>query len=311
MDDISRKIQEELYGIDPRAAGHLELLISHVSTLQEVFTSSPSLFESRFLTEQTQSPEKLQRRLCSADMFDILLPTKVSIGSSMLTAKFNMYGFLFKLAERYEQLQQYDSHVLTLWEDTLFNLLLEEVYRLILRRRHLYAQSVVDNAALELIRLWESRDERHAAALAAPIIALWSSRKRLVPLFGTMLGTQEVMRISSRLPAGWEIFIKNHSRDEEFIRAMEEFLFGLSFEQIFQVRTLMKTGSIHTVSRDDIFTLLKSEPILPPEAKEDPRSLYLFFQKRNMMAEKRNACDLKGPERTLEEFFLAHLLGNV
>jgi hypothetical protein len=311
MDELRRNIEELLKDLDEDSYDHLKLLTDNLESLERVFNASPSLFKSRFLTEKIQSPETLQHRLCSEDTYDILLPTKVSVGRSMLTAKFNVFGFLFRLTERFDQLRKFDALILTQWEDTLFNLLLEEVYQLILGRRDLYEDHIVDRAALELIRLWESRDERQASVLARPMIVLWSNRKRLVPLFGTMLGTQEMMRISTRLSGEWNHFIKNHIRDQQFIQAMEEFLFGLSFEQILQVRTLMKTGSIPSVSREDISMLLKSEPILPPESKEDPRALYLFFQRRNNLAAKRKDCDLKGPERTLEEFLLAHLLGSV
>jgi len=160
----------------------------------------------------------------------------------------------------------------------------------------------------DLITLWDSGNDPHSIRHFSALSTLWTARDNTPPSFGTMDGISELLNVSINMDTDteWEDFLKNESTNDKTRWALEEFLFGLSYEEIQQVRGRLKHCGVFSVSRDEVRSFLNSAPIFSAINNNDPRDIYDFF------VERRDACQLRkkncapGPFHTLEEIYLKY-----
>ena len=277
--------------------------------LGEVLAHYPSILDRRSFGDQVHSVDTLVETLyrdgCN---HTVLLPAKVAVGRSAMVAKFHLLGFLILVCDRHQRLALFREELYHFWESALFSLLLEEVYQVIIEREGRYSDPIRRRTAIDLIHLWEYRVDRNLRAYVPILIDLWRVRKRVAPVFGTMLGTMELMRISVLLSERWHRFLMENGGIPDVVQALEEFIFGLTHEQIVAVRVRMRERELSVVDREELLELL-GEGDAPAEVEStDPRDMYRFYQKRSQSILKRTYTDLPGPRRTLEEVLLVHLL---
>ncbi len=277
--------------------------------LSEVFSHFPSILDQRSLGSEVQSMETLidvlYRDGCD---HTILLPTKVIVGRSFMVAKFNFFGFLLNVCNQHEALSEYGEELQKIWEYAIFSLLIEDVYQVIIERGPPYDPRIRRQAAVDLIHMWEFRFDRHVNDYAPTIVDLWRARKQIVPVFGTMIGTMELVNLSSLLPERWYRFVATHGDEEEMMQALEEFIFGLIYEDILYVREQMHEQNIASVDRERLETMLGRENHPQEVNSTDPREMYRFFQRRSRRLVHRRLAGTPGPRRTLEEILLAYLI---
>ena len=164
-------------------------------------------------------------------------------------AKFNYLGFVWKVSVTQPTFLEYRNDLQLLWESVIFLLLVEDVYQVIIRREGWYAQDLRRRAATDLIHLWEHRSDRNVAAYARLIMDLWRARRYVAPVFGTMAGTVELLRISSLLSENWHRFLSDNAGDPGTVLALEEFIFGLSCEEIEDIRASMFSEGLRAIDR--------------------------------------------------------------
>ncbi len=238
----------------------------------------------------------------------VLLPTKVVVGRSFMIAKFNFFGYLLKLSRQGLPVGMHIDELRKYRELIVFSLLLEDVYQVIIERDGCCDPAVRRQAAVDLINLWEYRFDRTVSQYAPVVVDLWRVRKRLAPVFGTMMGTIELMKLSSLLSDLWHQFLCEISDQLEIVQALEEFIFGLTYEQITKVRSIMSRRHIAVVNRDELKTLLSDPSNLHEQDADDPREMYRFYQYRTKNLTRRIYAQKTGPKRTLEEILLAYLI---
>jgi hypothetical protein len=158
----------------------------------------------------------------------------------------------------------------------------------------------------DLITLWDSgadpRSVRHMPALEA----LWTARDSAPPSFGTMDGSSELLRITIDLEEDWKEFLVDQSSVNETRWALEEFLFGLSFEEINKVRSRLSKFGVSAVSRDEVRSYLSSRPAYAVVTGSDFRAIYDFYVDRRDAALFRKKTAVPGPYRTLEEIYIKY-----
>ena len=132
------------------------------------------------------------------------------------------------------------------------------------------------------------------------------ARDAAPPIFGTMDGNTELLRISIDMEHDWQEFLVDESENDQTRWALEEFLFGLSFEEIQQIRSRLKRFGVNAIGYDEIRSFLGSKPSYSLVNDRDPRAIYDFF------IERRDACALRklrsspGPRHTLEDIYLKY-----
>ena len=140
----------------------------------------------------------------------------------------------------------------------------------------------------------------------APVLQeVWSARRTLAPAFGTMMGTSELIIMSMQMDEQWIGFIKSEMKNPGVSQAMEEFLFGISTEQIQQLKEILKTKGIPAISRDEVSTFLGEH--VKVDAGLDYRDFYSMYTIRRDNARSRHRLKLEGPHKTLEDYYIQYI----
>jgi hypothetical protein len=123
-----------------------------------------------------------------------------------------------------------------------------------------------------------------------------------------MDGNTELLRISFDMDSetDWEHFLKEESTNDNTRWALEEFLFGLSYEEILQVRSKLKLYGVSSVSHDEVRSYLDSKPVYSVVNDHDPKAIYDFFIERRDACLFRKTVSTPGPRHTLEEIYLKY-----
>jgi hypothetical protein len=187
----------------------------------------------------------------------------------------------------------------------IHTLMTEEVYFSCLNDPE-FAPDVKLKLAYDLISLWDSgtdpRTVRHLPALDS----LWTARDSSPPAFGTMNGTTELLRITMDMSSDWQEFLVANMANSETKWALEEFLFGLSYEEIATVRARLLKFGINAVGHDEIPSYLGSRPAYGIINSSDFRAMYNFYIDRRDAARLRRHLSIPGSSHTIEEIYLKY-----
>lgn len=281
----------------------------HLQALTQLFNDLPSIRQERSLGAETQSLDTLvDTILQNGPALSIVMPTKVAVGRALLVYRFNLIGYLVKVARGHGSLGGLRRELQREWESTMFLLLLEELYHAVLDGTVAYSNELRRRAVVELVHLWECRSWTHVAVCAAAVVEMWRVRRQIAPVFGTMVGNIELLRLSTLLSDDWHDFLERHGDDIEATQAIQEFVFGVVHENLERGRTVMQERGLAVVDRDTLASFLDPSEAPTEMTGPDPRELYRFFTVRTAANARRIAANAPGPRRTLEELVLVHFL---
>ena len=278
-----------------------------ISDLQELATAIarfPPLLEKHELVGGTRTPTSLIDSLIhhqDAGDFTLQLPSKAMLGKSLLVAKMHTFSSFYQYTKHmkgYEEASKaFENETIT----CMFSLLIEDVYLNLIRD---ISQPIEFRRqwAMSLLLLWDYWND-HAGEDVAPVLqSVWSARRKLAPAFGTMMGTSELLLISMQMDDQWISFIKQKMGDSGVTQAMEEFLFGISYEQICELRKILKEKGIPAIGRDEVSKFLGVH--VKADAGLDYRDFYTLYTVRRDNARSRLRLNLPGPHKTLEDYFI-------
>lgn len=235
------------------------------------------------------------------------IPTKALLGKGFLVAKFHLFMTLSQLSVKYEfprhEIQEYKNTALTL----MFTVMAEDVYISLLDNTDI-SVDLRQQIANALIILWEHRSDQNVADMAPVLSAVWQARRKIAPVFGTMVGTSELLLLSMEMDNAWIDFISQKAGVSEIAMALEEFLFGLPYEDIQRLKKILKDKGIHAIGRQEVASLLGITPETPDDDSTDPRQLYLNYSVRRDNAKARVRMNLPGPHHTLEDHYMQFIL---
>jgi len=271
----------------------------------------PSIKNTQFVRDILVNENQLTESLLAFSTASHLLrtPTKVIALRSFLVAKFHAFSLLARYTEECEEPLYNELHVpaKNISFSIIFTLMAEYVYFSCLEDPG-FSDNTKSKLADDLISLWDSgtdpRSIRHLNALSS----LWKARDAAPPSFGTMDGNTELLRISFDMDTDteWEHFLKEESTNDKTRWALEEFLFGLSYEEILQVRRRLRLYGLTSVGHNEVRSYLDSKPIYSVFNDHDPRAIYDFFIDRREACTLRKRVNAPGPLHTLEEVYLKY-----
>lgn len=296
LDALHRNAPDRIEGLEDR--------LRDVEQLAKAIANFPSLLERSKLTSTIRTQEGLVESLISyPEDGDTLLhmPSKAILGKGFLVAKTHTFYSMSKLARQYAQL---DEKAVKEYEDEtvsmMFTLMAEDVYLTLIREKTIPTE-LRKQFAFSLLVLWEHRSDQTINDVAPTLRSIWNARRTLAPAFGTMMGTSELLLISIQLDDQWAAFIKDRLGDEDVTQAMEEFLFGLSHEQILKLRQILREQGIKSIGRDEVSTYLGER--VKTDINLDYRDFYLLYTVRRDNARARQRLHLPGPKKTIEDHF--------
>jgi hypothetical protein len=230
------------------------------------------------------------------------IPSRIQAVRSFLVTKFHAFSLLSKLVSEYPE---FAGPVQSTVFSTMFTIMAEGVYFSCISEPS-FPLDMKLNLAEELVLLWDSGSELAIARHFPALEALWTARNDSPPSFGTMDGTSEIFRISIDLGNDWHDFLIYKLADDETKWALDEFLFGLSYEELVSVRSRLKRFGINAVDFNEIRFYLGSRPAYSMAKNRDPRALYDFYIDRKETSLLRKRLNAPGPYKTLEEIYLEY-----
>ena len=275
-----------------------------LSALGAAIAQFPSIIEAHSVRGIQRDGATLAASICDFSRSTRLLhtPTRVVAARSYLVAKTHAFSLISMVSCDLPQLQ---AAVRSVVFSIACSLMAEEVYLSCLDDES-FPREKKELLAEDLIRLWDSGNDPRSTEHVPALRSLWTARDEIPPTFGTMDGSSELVRISLELGDDWQEFILANLEDDASRASLEEFLFGLSYEEILDVRARLARFGIGAVGRDEVRSYLGDVPDYPPVAVSDPRSIYDFYAQRRETARNRNRSNSGGPLRTLEEYYLMY-----
>ena len=289
---------------DPERVDIINERMKDLDHLASSVARFPSLLERHDLAGGMRTPQSLIDSLIDhQDEGDtsLQLPSKAILGKGFLVAKIHTFSSLSKQSKRISAPERLTQDLQNETITMMFSLLAEDVYLNLIRD----TSQPVDfrrQWALSLLLLWEYRNDQTIANVAPVLQSVWTARRKLAPAFGTMMGTSELLLISIQMDEQWIQFIKQKLGDSGVSQAMEEFLFGISYEQILQLRYILKTKGISAIGRDEVSKFLGEH--VKTDAGLDYRDFYSMYTVRRDNARARERMKLPGPHKTLEDYFI-------
>jgi hypothetical protein len=230
------------------------------------------------------------------------IPTKVVALRSFLVAKFHAFSLLLYMVDVHDKFYNQLRNVII---SIICTLIAEDVYFSCLEDPG-FSKNTKSCIANDLIALWDSGVDLRGIRWLSALSTLWIARDASPPVFGTMDGNSELLRVSMDMELDWQEFLMEESGNEQTRWALEEFLFGLSYEEILQVRSRLGRFGITAVGFDEIRSYLGSKPAYSLVNNRDPRAIYDFFVERRDACTIRRRLSVSGPRYTLEEIYLKY-----
>ena len=290
--------------VDPEKAASFQERLDALESLAQSVAKFPSLLERHELIGGTRTPTSLIDSLIDhqdAGDSTLQLPSKAMLGKGLLVAKMHTFSSFAKYTHHIPELKKYSKQFDTETVTSMYSLLIEDVYLNLIRDTS-QPMDYRREWALSLLLLWEHWNDQGSAQVAPVLESVWMARRRLAPAFGTMMGTSELLLISMQMDDQWIAFIKQKMGDQGVSQAMEEFLFGISYEQINTLRTILKEKGIPAIGRDEVSKFLGEH--VKSDAGLDYRDFYAKYTVRRDNARSRTRLKLNGPHKTLEDYFI-------
>lgn len=313
--NLVNEVFDGLKTISPESIVVLADRIADLEKLTVNIAHFPSLKESQEQGGQIRTINTLVEALLVRREGDktLHLPSKAILGKGFIVAKFHTFCSMEKLAAYLISSEDLVKRLRRTCLDILFSIMAEDVYVSLLDSTNM-AIDRRKKIACELISLWERRSDKTATGMAPVLDAIWNARQNLAPALGTMIGTSELLLFTMAMDDRWCKFIAKRMGNEDAAMAMEEFLFGISYEEIQELRKNLVTKNISAIGRDEAAEIL-GRPATYFKAENEkegfePRDFYLVYSVRRENARARQRLHLPGPHYTLEDHYMSFILEN-
>ncbi len=301
-------LKVKLAQTNPEQLEIYETRMKDLQQLAEAIAAFPSLLERADLNSGTRTPQLLIDSLINhtGDGDNALhLPSKATLGRGFLIAKLHTFSSLTKLTKQVGLDEKLTKAFNDETVSMMFLLLAEDVYLNLIRDTSL-EEGFRRQLATSLLLLWEHRADQNIADIAPVLQSVWMARRTLAPAFGTMMGTSELIMISFQLGDDWSDFIKEKLGTPDVNQAMEEFLFGISYEQINKLKSILREKGIAAIGRDEVSAYLGEH--VKTDVSLDYRDFFTQYSVRRDNARARKRLGLQGPHRTLEDHFISYIM---
>ncbi|HQO03308.1 MAG TPA: hypothetical protein PLI62_13670, partial [Spirochaetota bacterium] len=269
----------------------------------------PSILESNKLINEQRTIESLITSICEREVPDMILriPTKAILGRAYTIAKINFLLMLNYISRNIPELAQYDDTVKTLIANNVFTMTAEEVYLAIVEDLSI-STHIRHNAANLIAHNWEYRLDCGVKEFAPILQNLWRARNRLIPAFGTMMGFTELFMMSNDTEPVWFDYLQRDELSDDEVFSLEEFIFGLTYEELVLLRSEMKRQRKTSLRRDEALVILGNKHSYPDYDADDSREMYRSFRDRKNHGRYRKRAGVEGPKKTFEENLMRFLL---
>ena len=285
--------------VDPDLAGSLREGLERLERAADLVRSSPSILRSMETPRSSATYQTLLELMCSVPEwdFDLHVPVRVIFGQAYLVAKINFLksvGYTLEETRAPEPLRALAEREIS---QSIYSKLGEELYISIMTDTTC-TRPVRAAAARALFEIWERRLVAEIDDFSPVLESVWRARNKVRPVIGTTLGTSEFFAL---LREGTDTRFLDHFDSEvpeEHLQAFQEFLLGLSWEEIATVRERMVAAGQSAMSPEQARSLLRPASWAPHP--DGPQALFTSYKKRRIAARYRQLTGTPGPTKTAE-----------
>jgi hypothetical protein len=303
--------------INPGDAAVLSRLMSQLADINGLLQSAPALRQRSSLGGVDRDERSLIDHLCVLDGLegDLSLPVKAALQRVFLVAKIQFLRAFVKatgaLIEQAPQLRPLNLQLRSELAQSIYTQMAEDLLLALLRKPDV-SDFTKKRASEQLIAIWDE------AAVEidqfCPLLeSAWRARNRITVGLGSLLGASEYFRLVAQDCAPQ--FLDFFARDEVSLaenQAFTEFLFGLTYEELVQLRAAMKAQGIDAAGEVWASRVLGRAIEHECDARNadeiDPISLYRSYTRRQLAADFRILAGSEGPSRTAEAYLMVYLL---
>jgi len=309
------KIVLALTGLEMAAPGDAVALRGHLVRLQrlrELIEDSPSLVSPISFAGVTQTRDTLIENLCHINELtsDVELPARASLSRSFLVQKSHFLRDLVRsadaLRERNPEWDDLDRRLRAELADAIYTQLAENLLMSLLSDAEV-AHGIKEQVAAQLVAVWENA-EIDILDFAPWLESAWAARNRVRADLGSLMGASEYVKLMREdCPEAFLDYFADDATPEDARHAFEEFLFGVSWEELCTLRAAL--GNRGNASREWAEAVLHRR--LDAEVHTggiDPLAIHRSFLRRHRAAETRRRANLPGPRHTAEAYMMMYML---
>jgi hypothetical protein len=302
--------------LESKVRGELEDLFRQamrsLPPVAEAIQSCPSVLERHRMGGRERSAESLIEALCQSgelSSIEFLMPTGAILGRAFVLAKLNFLKALAYLLEGAgKHTEAAFGHIKECISDTIFSKLAEELLTgAISNPNNPFALKRA--AAQKLLVMWNDRLRLPVGEFPPVLLSAWRARGKVRAIYGTLIGVNEVLSLiqgecESRFV---NYFAREHVTSDESA-AFREFLFGLSYEELEQLRGYMKEKNLQVISPEGVQGVFSNLSYVPVFSNPSPEQIYSSYYRRRLRAEYRAITGAPGPRKTAEGYIMESLL---
>ena len=231
-----------------------------LSELRRSISLYPSILGKQSLGQASRSIETLVDTLCLQDTMDMEfhIPSKAILGQGYSLAKINYFYMLLYLVRELERQDSIEQELTQIISDNIFTIMAEKVFISIISDKDI-SLHIRSNAGYLLANIWEYRIDHGVEEFAPILTKIWHAREDIVPAYGTMLGTIELLKLSEKADTVLYDFLQREELSQNEIDSLQEFLMGLSHEEICEIKNEMKRRGKNVINSSEIKQKLSGE----------------------------------------------------
>ncbi|MGB0952791.1 MAG: hypothetical protein ACPG31_06180 [Planctomycetota bacterium] len=289
--------------------------VDRIHAIRNALELYPQVFEEKRLGKRHRGLGTLVELLANATDadFEMFLPTRAMLWRSLTMARLNFWRLLRYLGE---EISGEESDLLTIIDGRVhacvYLKLMDELLTSLAMDSNI-PRSVRGTAVSSLTSLWDGKPSLNVRAFFPLLRAVWDARRNILVSVGTMLGVSEIMKLlqAGCAPEFVDYFARASMSADEGL-AFQEFLIGVTTEQIHDLEVLMDTTGQTALSPEQANQALGRVAESAAASQEQPTAVgvltYQFHRERHLEAAARRLRNLPGPKHTAEEYMLLYFL---
>ena len=304
LPQLDARTAEELEDTLRQAARSLPLIASAIQTY-------PSPAAQSHFGRQERNVQTLIEALSHAEEggFEFMIPTSAVLGRAFVLAKINFLKAVEHLLKESGDVVAGAANLVSdMVGDAVFSKLAEELLSAVLSNPT-NPTTLKRAAAQRLLTMWNNRLKMPVGEFPTVLLSAWRARRKFRAIFGTLIGVTEVFSlIQGECESPFvNYFAREHVTNDEQ-QAFQEFIFGLAFEELGQVRDYMRAKGISCVSPEEVQGIIKPSGRPPFFGYPTPDQMYSSYLRRKTRAEYRSVSGSRGPRKTAEGYIMEGIL---
>jgi len=287
------------------------LALRSLPPVAEAIHACPSVLQDQRLGGRGRSATSLIDALCKNGNLNMefVMPTGAILGRAFVLAKLNFARGLANLLDSGgEPAREVATQVHEIVGDTIFSKLAEELLTAAISNPN-NATPLKRAAAKKLLLMWNDRLRLPVGEFPTALLSAWKARGKVRAIFGSLFGVTEFFSlIQAECESDFVNFFSREHVTSDESQAFREFLFGLSYEELEQLRLYMEEHQLSIITPEQVGALL-TNPVLPPHLGDpSPEQIYNSYCRRRIRADYRSIAGTPGPRKTAEGYIMEALL---